>query len=323
MNFLWNAVADWFKAVVQAWNGFWFTAADPATLSLVRVFAGTMLFYTHLVWTLELDAFFGPDAWVSPELLRSTWEGQGGYFWSHFLWLDSAAAMWTAHIAALVVFAMLALGFCSRTVAVLAYVLTVGYMHRAQNALFGLDQINVMLAMYLMLGPCGARYSLDRLWTKRRAAAADVPPSVAANVAIRLIQLHMCVIYFFAATRKLDGVSWWNGSAMWLSLANLEYQSIDMTWMAAWPLTIAFFTHLTVVFELSYAALIWPRLTRPVMLLLAVWLHLGIAICMGMATFGLVMLIGNLAFVPPSLVRSVFQRRNKCSPASSALAKQE
>lgn len=321
MNVVRGAVVAWLSAVVQGWNRFWFTAADPATLSLVRVLAGSMLFYTHLVWTLELAAFFGPDAWVSPELLRSTWAGQGGYFWSHFLWLDSTAAMWTAHIAALVVFALLALGLFSRTVAVLAYLLAVSYVHRAQNALFGLDQINVMLAMYLMLGPCGARYSLDRLWSKRRDVVAAVSPSVAANVAIRLVQLHMCVIYFFAATRKLDGVSWWDGSAMWLSLANLEYQSIDMTWMASWPLTIAFFTHLTIVFELSYPALIWPRLTRPVMLLLAVWLHLGIALCMGMATFGLVMLIGNAAFLPPDLVRSILQRRKKCSPASSALAK--
>ena len=44
-------------------------------------------------------------------------------------------------------------------------------------------------------------------------------------------------------------------------------------------------------------------------LLLAVPLHLGIAICMGMMTFGLVMLIANLAFVPPRFVRAVFGER--------------
>jgi hypothetical protein len=39
-------------------------------------------------------------------------------------------------------------------------------------------------------------------------------------------------------------------------------------------------------------------------------MHLGIAFCMGMITFGLVMLIGNLAFVAPWLVRSVVERRD-------------
>ena len=56
----------------------------------------------------------------------------------------------------------------------------------------------------------------------------------------------MCVIYFFAGARKLSGTTWWDGTAMWLSLANYEYQTIDMTWLAYWPLTVAFLTNLTV-----------------------------------------------------------------------------
>jgi hypothetical protein len=30
---------------------------------------------------------------------------------------------------------------------------------------------------------------------------------------------------------------------------------------------------------------------------------MGIAICLGMTTFGLIMLVGNMAFIPPSLLR--------------------
>jgi hypothetical protein len=136
----------------------------------------------------------------------------------------------------------------------------------------------------------------------------EVPSSVSANLTIRLMQIHMCVIYFFAGARKLTGASWWDGSAMWLSVANLEYQTLDLTWLAHWPLLTAFLTHLTVWFEISYFALIWPRLTRPVYLALAVLMHLGIAFCMGMITFGLVMLIGNMAFVTPTIVRAIVER---------------
>ncbi len=96
---------------------------------------------------------------------------------------------------------------------------------------------------------------------------------------------------------------------MWLSVANLEYQTLDLTWLADWPLLAAFLTHLTVWFEISYFALIWPRRTRPIYLALAVWMHLGIAFCMGMITFGLAMLIGNLAFVTPRVVRAIMERR--------------
>ena len=118
----------------------------------------------------------------------------------------------------------------------------------------------------------------------------------------------MCIIYLFAGTGKLMGPAWWDGTAMWKAVASLEYQSLDMTWMAHWPLLLNMLTHLTIFWELSYIALIWPRATRPVMLALAVPLHLGIAFCLGMITFGLVMLIANVAFVPPHLVRRLFDR---------------
>jgi hypothetical protein len=43
--------------------------------------------------------------------------------------------------------------------------------------------------------------------------------------------------------------------------------------------------------------LVWPRLTRPWILVIAFFVHAGIALFMGMITFGLMMLVANLAFV--------------------------
>jgi hypothetical protein len=84
---------------------------------------------------------------------------------------------------------------------------------------------------------------------------------------------------------------------------------MDMTWLAGWPILISLLTHVTVWWELSYCVLVWPRLTRPLMLALAIPIHLGIAMFLGMMTFGLAMLIANLAFVSPWLVRRLFGRR--------------
>ncbi len=298
-----SMVRAWAAEVVTGWNRFWFEPADPATLGLIRICAGAMLFYTHLIWSLDLSSFFGPHAWLSPEAVGLLQKDT--YSWSYLWWLDSPASLWAAHIAALIVFAMLSVGLFSRGAAVLAFIATLAYMNRVPGALFGLDQINLMLAMYLAVGPCGDAFSLDR-WLKSRKAGAplSIKPSWSANLAIRLIQVHMCIIYLFAGTAKLTGPAWWDGTALWMALGNLEYQSLDMTWMADWPRLINLMTHVTVYWEIFYCALIWPRLTRPVMLLLAIPLHLGIAVCLGMVTFGLVMLFGNLAFVPPRLVRA-------------------
>jgi hypothetical protein len=309
---------DLSRGTLRGWDRFWFTPADPATFCLIRLLAGLMLFYTHLVWTIDLEAFFGPAPWLSVEALEAA--NPSSYALSYLYYVESPGLLWTLHIAALVVLAMFALGLFSRATSVLAFVITISYANRVPGALFGLDVINALLALYLMLGPSGACYSLDRLIVRWRAGRELPPPraSVSASIAIRLIQVHMCIVYLFAGLGKLQGDSWWDGTAMWLAVGNLEYQSIDMTWLAGWPLLVNLLTHVTIVWEVSYAALVWPRLTRPIVLALAIPLHLGIACFLGMITFGLVMLIGNLAFVPPSIVRTVLSRSGEDRAAVAA-----
>ena len=315
MNAVGKATKNWTVDVISAWDQFWFAAVDPATLATIRLCTGLMLLYTHVVWSLDLSSFFGPQGWINTDLLQQTWGSQGGsnhYFWSHFLAIDSVFLLWIAHGFALLIFILLTIGLFSRVAAVLAFLLTVSYMHRASGALFGLDQINVMLTLYLMIGPCGARFSVDAWWraTRQERDQASFKPleSISANIAIRLIQIHMCVIYFFAGARKMLGASWWDGSAMWLSIANSEYQTVDLTWMAGSPMVLALLTHVIVLFELSYCVLIWNRLTRPIVLLTAILMHLGIATCLGMATFGLAMLIGNIAFIAPHLILAIVRQ---------------
>ena len=95
----------------------------------------------------------------------------------------------------------------------------------------------------------------------------------------------MAIIYFFAGLSKMQGLSWWEGSALWGAFANLEYQSLDMTWTAGWPILVALMTQITAWWELTFAVFVWPRLLRPLVLTIAIPLHLGIAICLGMITF--------------------------------------
>lgn len=55
------------SALARAWSGwcrFWFTAADPTPLCLMRIVAGLLTLYVHIAYTFDLVAFFGPNAWV-------------------------------------------------------------------------------------------------------------------------------------------------------------------------------------------------------------------------------------------------------------------
>lgn len=307
-------VRDGVTAAANAWNLFWFSPADPTSLCVIRVLAGLMLFYTHAIWTLDLEAFFGEHSWLSREVInRAT---QDGYSWSVLSWCRTPVRLWAMHIVALTTFALLTVGLWTRVAAVLAFVFTVSYAHRTPGALYGLDQINGLLSLYLMVGPSGSRFSVDA-WRARRVVRLsessllrEVPRLgesgyVSANLAIRLMQCHLCVIYLFAGLSKLQGLTWWNGFAFWGGIANQEYQTLDLTWLADWPLLINAMTHVTVAWELSYCVLIWNRWTRPLVLLVAVFLHLGIVFALGMPTFGLAMLIANVAFISPAFLRTL------------------
>jgi len=123
--------------------------------------------------------------------------------------------------------------------------------------------------------------------------------------------VHLCVVYFFSGCGKLLGASWWDGMALWGSLANAQYRTLDLTWLAAFPLLINAITLATLFWEVGYAAIIWPRLTRPWAIGMAVAVHLGIGLAMGMMEFGLAMITANAAFVPATTWRRWTQRHRR------------
>jgi hypothetical protein len=287
--------------LARQWNAFWYTPADPTLMGLLRVLTGLMLLYTHAVWGLALDDFFGASSWLSPSLVATIQRDQFCYsFWP---WVPDEAA-WLVHGASMCVFALFTVGFCTRLTSWLALVAALSYAQRVPAALFGLDQINIMLTLYLTLGGSGQALSVDR-WIRWQGGEEGPLPSVAANFGQRLIQVHMCVIYFFAGISKLQGPSWWNGEAMWLAFANQEYQSTDMTWLAWHPWVLNLITYTTVLWEIFFCALVWKPLARPLVLAAAVVLHVGIGLCLGMWTFGLIMLVGCASFLPTDGVRRV------------------
>jgi hypothetical protein len=307
MNALAGSVRAWSKAVLRGWDQFWFTPALPHTLALIRILGGAMLLYTHAIWTIDLDAFLGSHSWLTSHTaaLMNRYPGEQNFAWSYLYFVDSPLLLWALHVAGLAVFAMLTVGLFTRASAVLAWIITISYCHRLTGTLFGLDQINAFIATYLMLGDSGGVWSVDRWLARRGGLEAPPHPSVGANIAIRCLQLHMCVIYLFGGIGKMRGEMWWDGSALWFAFASLEYQSLNMTWMVRHRWLLALLTHVTVFWETFYCFLVWPKLTRPLCLAMAVLVHLGIAICLGMKTFGLVMIIANLAFVYPETVRDV------------------
>ena len=299
--------------IALTWDRFWFTPCLPHTVAVMRIGTGAMLLYMHLVLATDLMSFLGDEAWINNETSRQLHDGAYGLSdWSRsYLWhISNPKLLWIHHALTILLTAAFMVGFLTRITAPAAWFLQLMYLHRLTGALFGLDQIVTYTAMYVMLAPSGACFSVDA-WlrerlTQRRSSSRwlqwmlpDSRPSVAANVATRLLQIHLCVIYLFGGLSKARGTSWWDGTAIWYAIANYEYQSFDLTWLGKYPRVFSAISHTTMFWEIFYSALVWPRLTRPFVLAMAFAVHGGIALFMGMTTFGLMMIVANMIFIDP------------------------
>lgn len=310
-----------FQATVDGWNRFWFSASDPATLAVIRISIGLLLVYSHVIWAVNSTSFFGANAWLSGEAVSSI--QADGYLLSVLWWADGSPSMMAVvHGVAILNAVLLTVGLWSRVAAPVAFLLTASFANRNPAALYGFDQVLGFVTLYLSVNPGHGWLSVDR-WREFKRREKDAGSdgvrdseivvsraSVSANIATRLIQLHLCLIYLVAGLAKLKGAAWWSGVAFWGAIGNLEYQTLDMTWLVDWPMIVSFLTTSALAWEISYAALVWNRWARPLVLAFAVMLHAGIAVCFGMMTFGLAMIVANVAFVSPRVIRSLLQRKD-------------
>ncbi|MEP2668458.1 MAG: hypothetical protein ABJH04_05675 [Cyclobacteriaceae bacterium] len=120
---------------------------------------------------------------------------------------------------------------------------------------------------------------------------------IISNAALLLGQIQIALIYFLSGYDKLTSLAWQTGAAMnsitnltffqnpFLSLELTEFQCILLCW-------------LIILFELGFSFLIWFNKFRVPMLTLGVMFHLGIVLFLGLADFGIVMILCYTLFMP-------------------------
>lgn len=329
-------VAGLGRAAARGWNAFFFTPADPTPLGVIRVAVGALALWNLAVYGLDLRDFFGSDGWADPAAVRFVEGASKPYAWSFWFYVPDAALrpVWGVCLA---VVALFTAGLFSRVTAVLTWVILVATVRRVPVALFGFDQALTAWALYLAAtGASGQAVSLDRFlarwrraraeWSRRRrdgkapTAAGAPAPTVSANLALRLIQLHLGLVYGMAGLAKLQGPAWWNGMAMWGALASAEFRLLDFTWTAGHPWLLNLMTHGSLALEVGYPALVWVRPVRPLVLAATAALHVGIGLTApGLGEFGLAMIAANVAFVPGPWLRSLVTGRDRSRPAGKVL----
>jgi hypothetical protein len=181
-------------------------------------------------------------------------------------------------------------GLCSRTSAILAWFLHLCAAKSGGLLSYGLDNLMTIGLFYLMCAPLPDRFTVDRRWRVH----ADLNGELVGFFR-RMLQLHLCVIYFFGGLTKALGSGWWNGMNLWQALTREPFNVIPPDQIARLAGVLPALGICVWIVELAYPLFIWLRLTRQTWLLLTCAMHLGIGLAMGMHLFGFVMIVLNVA----------------------------
>jgi len=191
----------------------------------------------------------------------------------------------------------LLLGFACRLSAVLAWFLHLCAAKSGGFVSYGVDNFMTIALFYLMLSPLPDRYSLD--WRLRKSRSKD--PQLF-GFWRRVLQLHLCLIYFFSGLTKALGSGWWNGSNLWRALIRPPFNIIAPEVLVRWKYLFPIAGVFICLLEIGYPFFIWHRRTRGIWLACICGMHLAIGMTMGMYLFALVMIILNIAAFGPGLV---------------------
>lgn len=301
---MFRAIRDYFAELCEAlgrgWNEFWFTPQAPHVLGLMRVLLGMIALYVVGSYAPDLQRLFGPEGMLSLDTLRD-WEVDQPWRVSFLRWIRSPGGLWTAHVASLLVLALYTLGVWTRVTSVLAWGVVLSYIHRGPMLTGMVEPVLAMAMFYLCLGPCGAWLSVDA-WRR----GTPPPESVAANISLRLLQLHVALVYLMMGVAKLYGDVWLTGDAVWWLATRPESRWVDLTRaLEPHPFVVQAWSHLVLAVELLFGILIWNRLARPLLLLSSAVVWLSLLLVLGDFPFVFAMLTVNLAFVSGMAVRSL------------------
>jgi Vitamin K-dependent gamma-carboxylase len=190
----------------------------------------------------------------------------------------------------------LVIGIFSRASAILA-----GFVHlcAAESGGFisyGVDNFMTIGLFYLMLSPLPDRYSLDQLWRKLSPKGPQLM-----GFFRRVLQVHLCLIYFFGGLAKCLGGGWWDGSNLWRALIRPPFNVLAPEILIQLKYLFPVAGIAICLLEVSYPVFIWNRRTRGIWLMCICAMHVAIGLTMGMYLFASIMIVLNIAAFGPDL----------------------
>jgi hypothetical protein len=184
----------------------------------------------------------------------------------------------------------LLLGLFCRPAAIVAWFLHLCAAESGGLLAYGADSFMTTALFYLMLSPLPDRYSFDHWVVKTKPKNPQL-----LGFWRRVLQVHLCFVYFIGGLAKCLGDGWWNGSNLWRSLIRPPINLVSPDILIRFKYALPALGISICLLEVSYAVFIWMKKTRRVWLVCILAMHAAIGLLMGLYLFALVMIVMNLA----------------------------
>jgi hypothetical protein len=306
---------------VQSWIDFWFAPVHPVGLHALRFLSAILFLFWLVMLAGHQEAFFGWGGWVDRQVYNSSIRAAEGAvsqtdwsLWS-LLYLFGSNSVWVNLIywTAMVVFVLFGLGLWTRVTSVLTWVFVVSFQANPitrQDA----DPLLAILAFYLMIGYVllGQRnqqlsWTDGILGTKQTwlFGRGEQPASIAANLAIRLLQVHFALVVVVSALHKLQSGDWWSGVAFWYPLhppfqTTMDSLRAEATHAQSTLFFLSLEQYLVLAWQLGFPCFAWRRAWRPVLLGGALVGWIGCLAIYKQPLFGPVYCIAALSYLTPA-----------------------
>ncbi len=283
------------RKLIKGWEQFWFKFDASLPLSFIRIILGIILLWHSIDRSQFLDIYYKDAGLVKrADSLLLMLDFYRPHF-SFFIWPESTISVVNYLLIFLIVLMILGVG--GRVVLFLVWFVNLSFMQRNYALLFGADLVANIFLFYLMFTNSGRYLSIMHLIKKPKKVVISEFDLVVTSAFARLIQIQLCIIYFYTGMEKLRGSSWWDGTALWTVLANPQMVLFDFSWLKSFSWLIVAGTYTTILFEVYFAPLVWNKKMRPYILSAGVVFHSGIGIVMALYTFALIMIAPYFLFV--------------------------
>ena len=284
------------KKMWEQWNQFWFAPQNLLGVAFMRVMLCGTLFYLYSIRMTNIS-YFTDNSWMPRSEALATVEElyRPLFLWS--FWPDSW--MGVMHALLVLLLGLLTLGIGGRWLMWMAWILDIGFIQRNYAVTFGADLIASLFLFYLSFTQSCERLSVLNLLRKKKVFQQG---DWLSSLMIRMLQVHISVIYAYTGWEKLKGMTWWNGTALWTVMANSQTAIANFEFLRHTPCIISFISFSTIIFEIYFPAMVAWKKTRHLWLCLGVLFHLGISVFMGLGAFAMVMISSYFLFMDPFIL---------------------